>query len=86
VHKDGCKLRPVVRCIEGLNYKLGRFIHQVLSPLVGPNHINVKDSTEFVNFTREVTLPENYILISLDVVSLFTNVPKKLVNKIIDEK
>lgn len=46
----------------------------------------MKDSTEFVRFIRNARLPENYILISLDVVSLFTNVPKRLVNKIIEEK
>lgn len=86
IHKEGCKLRPVVSSIKGPSYKLGRYIHQLLSPLVCLNNINVKDSTEFVAFINRAQLPKNYILISLDVVSLFTNVPKMLVNKIIEEK
>lgn len=86
IHKEACKLRPVVSSIKGPSYKLGRYIHQILSPLACGNNINVKDSTEFVTFINKAQLPENYILISLDVVSLFTNIPKKLVNKIIEEK
>lgn len=31
-------------------------------------------------------LAENYVLISLDIVSLFTNIPLNLVNKLLKEK
>lgn len=45
----------------------------------------MKNSSELVEFLHNVRLPENYVLVSLDVVSLFTNVPKELVLLTIEE-
>ncbi|CAD6230771.1 GSCOCG00012197001-RA-CDS [Cotesia congregata] len=39
-----------------------------------------------VNFLNEVRLLPDYVLVSLDVVSLFTNIPKALVLTIIEEE
>ena len=43
-------------------------------------------SFEFKDYITSVKLEEDYILISLDVVSLFTNVPQQLVHKALEEK
>ncbi|CAG5102878.1 Protein of unknown function [Cotesia congregata] len=44
------------------------------------------NSIEMVNFLNEVRLLPDYVLVSLDVVSLFTNIPKALVLTIIEEE
>ncbi|KAI4485256.1 hypothetical protein M0804_006761 [Polistes exclamans] len=45
----------------------------------------IENSFEFVEFIQKITLPEDYRLVSLDAISLFTNIPKKLVIKTINE-
>lgn len=82
-HKADLSMRPVVSCINAPSYKLARFIHNLLFPLTTTFHINVKNSFEFVEFTKTVKLKEGYVLVSLDVVSLFTNIPKEFVLKIL---
>ncbi|CAD6219844.1 GSCOCG00011531001-RA-CDS [Cotesia congregata] len=76
VHKAGCKMRPVVSCIKSPCYKLAAFLHSLVMPVINNFEVNVRNSAELVEFLHSVRLPENYVLVSLDVVSLFTNVPK----------
>ena len=44
---------------------------KALSPLVG-------NSDSFVSFSKTVTIPDKYELVSFDVISLFMNVPVEL--------
>ncbi|XP_055714230.1 uncharacterized protein LOC129808475 [Phlebotomus papatasi] len=53
---------------------MAQFVAYQLSPLAN-SPINVKNSEDLAKFVSEQQLPRGYILISLDVVSLFTNVP-----------
>ena len=39
------------------------------------SHLVDKNSTDFASFATRLLLPSNNILVSLDVVSLFTNIP-----------
>lgn len=84
VHKQGCKLRPVVSCIKAPSYKIAKLLHSLLSQVCQTSEYNIKNSQEFVQFVREVKLPAGYVLVSLDVVSLFTNIPKDLVIEIVE--
>lgn len=82
-HKQSLSLRPVVSCNNSPSYNLATFIHNILNPLTSTFKYNVKNSFEFVEFTKTVELPESHALVSLDVVSLYTNIPKQLVLHII---
>ncbi|XP_044574368.1 uncharacterized protein LOC123258432 [Cotesia glomerata] len=84
-HKQTCSLRPVVSCVNSPSYNLVRFLHEILSPVIETFQYNVKNSFDFVAFSKTVSLPEGYVLISLDVVSLFTNVRRDLILKVIEE-
>ncbi|XP_015122996.1 uncharacterized protein LOC107045296 [Diachasma alloeum] len=86
VHKPGCNLRPVVSCIKAPMYKVARFLHELLVPVSSNSRFSVNNSAEFATFAGGVQLPQGYILASLDVVSLFTNIPKDLVLKIVEDK
>lgn len=85
-HKPGCKMRPVVSSIGSPSYEIAKFLHEVLSPYVASLKYGLKDSFEFIDKLQGIRLTNNYILISLDVVSLFTNVHKDLINQIIEER
>lgn len=85
VHKSNYPLRPIVSFINAPTYKTSKFLANCLKFLIADTY-NVKNSYEFVNFIKTQTIPENFVLISLDVVSLFTNIKIDLAIKIIDEK
>lgn len=82
-HKKDVSFRPVVCSLSCPSYEISVLIHNILSSVITTFHFNVKNSIEFVQFINQVKLPDNYELISLDVVSLFTNIPKKLIIDII---
>lgn len=44
-----------------------------------PNNFNINDSFEFVRDISTIKLPPGYVLVSFDVVSLFTNIPEEQV-------
>ena len=57
-----------------------------MSKVCSTFHRSVKNSKEVVQLLRQVNIPKGYILISLDVVSLFPNIPKMLILDIIRKK
>ena len=78
IHKDGLPLHPIVPFCGSPTYKLSRHLADILTPLVGRSDHSVKNSASFCEFLRGVTIPTGYVLVSFDVVSLFTCVPKNL--------
>ena len=75
IHKEGYPLRPIVSAIGSPTYLLAKELAQILSPLAGRTGTHVKNSAEFAQKIREVELMEGDMMISFDVVSLFTKVP-----------
>ena len=67
------KLRPIVSSTGTFNYDLGRFLCDILSPVV-PGDYSCKDTFSFVSQINNVNLSGKF-LVSYDVTSLFTNVP-----------
>ncbi|XP_071450120.1 uncharacterized protein [Hetaerina americana] len=77
VHKEGAPLRPIVSAIGAPTYGLARYLTGVLAPLVGSCEHHIKNSAEFVQTLKNIHLEDRDILVSFDVVSLFTKVPVK---------
>jgi hypothetical protein len=50
-------------------------VAQILSPVMGNTENTVKNSCHFAEFVRNKTLKADQMLVSFDVVSLFTNIP-----------
>lgn len=84
LHKPNRPLRPIVSCVNSPGYKISRFLHDILNKLTPIFQFNVRNSYELVNRLKGETLPDNYVLVSFDVKSLFTSIPQDLVNDIID--
>lgn len=81
LHKDGIPLRPVVDTINSPSYALNKFMNDILKKIIDGTKYNVKNSYEFKDFISTVQIPADHILVSLDVVSLYTNTD---VSKVID--
>ena len=78
VHKQDVPLRPIVSFVSSPTYQLSKFLASILAPLVGRTSSYVRNSKSFVDFITTQTLAEDEILLSFDVVSLFTCVPTGL--------
>ena len=75
VHKIDTPMRPVLSMINTAQYKVAKYLDSILKPLIS-NHFECKDSFEFVEFiTSQNVLSSNEVMVSFDIVSLFTNIP-----------
>ena len=75
VHKENVPLRPIVSFCTSPTYSLSRYLATLLSPLVGGSSSHVRNSRDFVSFMLLQQLQPGEILVSFDVVSLFTRIP-----------
>ena len=67
-------MRQILSAVDTYNYKLTRWLDEKLKPLYVNDYI-VNDAFRFAQEIRNHEINEGEILISYDVVSLFTNVP-----------
>ena len=77
IHKQNVPGRPIISGCGGPTAKLSQFADHFLKPLL--NHIPayIQDTAHFLRriFSLNQNLPENIILITIDVKSLYTNIP-----------
>ena len=86
LHKNNIPLRPIISYVQSPFYNLSKFLANCIKPLINGNAYYIKNSFGFKNFVDKVTLKDNFKLISLDVVSLYTNIPIDLAKNIIKDK
>ncbi|XP_024872108.1 uncharacterized protein LOC112454769 [Temnothorax curvispinosus] len=79
IHKDGSPLRIIVSTLGSPLYNMANFLHNILVKSVPKPESYIKDGWSFVELIRDVRIEDDDVLISLDVTSLFTNIPKDLV-------
>ena len=80
IHKDNVPLRPVLSSFKTFNYKLAKFLVPHLQSYE-KNNYSLSNSYEFFNDVKDLNINNESFLVSLDVVSLYTNVP---VSEVID--
>ena len=71
-HKNGNPLRPIISQIPTPTYRLAKHLNTLLSPYI-PSKYRVQSSSDFLQVVRSAT--SEGTIASLDVESLFTNVP-----------
>ncbi|XP_075163076.1 uncharacterized protein LOC142235701 [Haematobia irritans] len=85
IHKPNMPLRPIASSFEVPCYNLSKYIGTILKNIILEKY-NIKNSLELKVKLDNIYLDEDDILISLDVVSLFTNIPIHLAIKYIMTK
>lgn len=86
IHKPGKSVRPIVSGINSPTYHLSRWLTNEFSMLpTPPESFSVKNSMEFIDKIKGLTLEDGEILISFDVTSLFPSVPVNITLKYLEE-
>ena len=73
-HKKQLSVRPILSATSTYNYALAKWLEDKLKPL-SYNKYSILDIFEFAEEIRAKGIHEHDILVSYDIVSLFTNVP-----------
>ena len=74
VHKENTPLRPVVSMIRTAEYNLAKYILKIINDAM-PTTYMLNPAGSFVNQISSFDFQPSHVLVSYDVVSLFTNIP-----------
>ncbi|CAF3810389.1 unnamed protein product [Adineta steineri] len=85
VHKTNVPLRPIVSCIQSYNYRLGKFLVDIVKSIRNSTY-SLKNSDAFIRCLKENSSLSIHKMISFNVESLFTNIPVNRTINIICEK
>ena len=78
IHKATPVSRPITSGCDSPTERISSFVDHLLQPIAKRQASYLKDTTDFLNFIGEKTkLPKNTILVSMDVTSLYTNIPQE---------
>ena len=76
IHKADVPGRPIVSSIDSHSSKISAFVDIHLEEIVNGIKSHIKDTTDFINKVEEIeNIPEDTILVTMDVKSLFTQIP-----------
>ena len=77
IHKQGNPGRPIISSNGHPTERISEFVDYHLNPLVQTLPSYIKDTTHFLLQLEQMgPLPDNAILVTLDVSSLYTNIPR----------
>ena len=77
IHKPTPVGRPKVSGCDCPTEKLSSFVDKLLQPIVQQQKSYLKDITDFINYRENTKVPEDVILVSMDVTSFYTNIPQE---------
>ena len=62
---------------DGPTERISSFLDHILQSIAKVQKSYLKDTTQFINFIEKRKVPNNAILVSMDVTSLYTNIPQE---------
>ena len=77
VHKPTPVGRPIISGCDGPTERLSSFVDRLLQPIGQKQKSYLKDTADFINLIETTRVPKNAILVSMDVTSLYTNIPQE---------
>jgi len=77
IHKKRPVGRPILFGTSGPTERISSFIDSLLQPVAIKQESYIKDTTDFSNFIENTQIPDNVVLATLDVSSLYTNIPQE---------
>ncbi len=85
IHKENIPLRPIVSLLGSPIYELSKHFAMILHPLVKTSTHTVNNANAFLTNIKDLKLEPDEIMISFDVVSLFTSIPQDTAKRITNE-
>lgn len=85
-HKPDIPARPVVACVDTPTSAMSSMLSDILKQLLDDDIYNIKNSITLKQKLSNVTIESTEIMVSFDIVSLFTNIPVNLAIEIINEQ
>lgn len=87
VHKPGFALRPITAMAQAPGHATGKIFNSILNIIFPKTDYHIKDSYEMKEFIdTSAIMDDGGVLVSFDVVSMYTNIPRSLVMEIIARK
>ena len=77
IHKPTPVGRPIISGCSGPTERISAFVDHLIQPIAQLQASYLKDTTDFINFIERIKLPKSAILVSMDVTSLYTNIPQR---------
>ena len=77
IHKPTPVGRPIISWCDGPTERISAFVDHLIQPIAQNQASYLKDTTDFLNFIEKTKLPKDTILVSMDVTSLYTNIPQE---------
>ena len=74
-HKPGTPMRPITSMVDSPAYETAAYLTKVIGPVLGQSEHTVPNSSAFVNQLKDIAMSDSDIMVSFDVISLFTKVP-----------
>ena len=74
IHKDGIPLRPILSSFQVPCYQLSKYVGHILKNIISDQY-NVRNSDDFKDRIGRLNIKNDEMMVSFDVVSLFTNIP-----------
>lgn len=78
--------RPIVSGVNSMFEPLSKYVDFFLQPFVTETHSFVKDTTDFITKVENLPCPESAVLLTVDVVSLYTCIPHSEVCRVVEDK
>ncbi|XP_068708141.1 uncharacterized protein [Montipora foliosa] len=77
IHKPNPVGRPIISGCEGPTERISSFVDHLLQPFAKTQKSYLKDTTDFLNFIEKTKVAKDTTLVSMDVTSLYTNIPQE---------
>ena len=80
IHKEGCPGRPIISGCQSPTVALSQYLDFYLKPIVKETPSYIKDTNHFLRtvFNLQTEIRPGNILVTMDVKSLYTNIPQDL--------
>ena len=75
IHKNNTPGRPIISAINSPTEKISAFVDHHIKPLAQIQPSYLRDTKDFLNKLKSLTVNENTYIITADVSSLYTNIP-----------
>ena len=77
IHKPNPVGRPIISGCDSPTERISSFVDYLLQPIAKVQESYLKDTTDFLNFLEKTKVAKGTMLVSMDVTSLYTNIPQE---------